>query len=111
MKEFISKANTSTVWRLVWALVFALLVPLSLLSILGSLLSLSMVMGDWSTLSEAIRMGSAMAFMVLAATYWITYIVALIVVLVRKKIGWAGLLPVFHIVLFGLSLLLNTLVG
>ncbi|MDL2219197.1 hypothetical protein LJC04_02495 [Ruminococcaceae bacterium OttesenSCG-928-O06] len=111
MRAFLYKANTSVAWRVVWCIVFALPVPISLLSVIGSLLSLSMITGDWSTLHGVLMGVSAQAFMVLAATYWIVYLVALVMVLVRKKIGWPGLLPIFHIVLFALALAANILAG
>lgn len=111
MKALIERINISLSARVIWCIVFALPVPLSLLSVVGSLLSLSMLAGDWSTVTGAVQGISALAFMILAATYWITYLVMLILVLVRKKIGLPGLIPIFHLGLFAGLFFVNVLVG
>lgn len=111
MRDFIIRMNTDVKARVVLCILCALPIPLSLLSWVASLLSLSGVLGSWASIGDFLNKGSMLAFMVLAGTYGITYLVMVIAVSVRKKIGWIGLLPIFHIALCGFFFLLNLLVN
>lgn len=76
----------------------ALPIPLSLITILGSLISLANIgmtaeqYGPWVTVC-------AVAAMLLAGTYAIPYVVAAVVTAVRRRLGWVSFLPVLHILL------------
>ena len=85
---------------LTWAVMIlqALPIPLSLISILGSLISLANI-GMTAELFSPWTAVCAVVTMILAGTYVIPYVVAAKVTAVRKRLGWVSFLPVLHIVM------------
>ena len=88
---------------LIWGVMIlqALPIPLSLISILGSLISLANI-GMTTELYSPWTAVCAVATMVLAGTYTIPYVVATIMTAVRKRLGWVSLLPALHLVMTAL---------
>ena len=88
---------------LVWGVMIlqALPIPLSLISIPGSLISLA-DFGMTAELYSTWTAVCAVATMALAGTYTISYIVAAIMTAVRKRLGWVSLLPALHLVMTAL---------
>ncbi len=85
---------------LLWAVMLlqALPIPLSLISILGSLISLANI-GMTAELFSPWTAVCAVITMALAGTYVIPYVVAAAVTAVRKRLSWVSFLPVLHIVM------------
>ncbi len=84
---------------LMWVVMIlqALPIPLSLISILGSLISLANI-GMTAEQYSPWTVVCAVVTMVLAGTYVIPYVVAAKVTAVRKRLGRFSFLPVLHIV-------------
>ncbi len=76
----------------------ALPIPLSLITIIGSLISLANL-GMTAELYAPWTAVCAVVTMVLAGTYVIPYVVAAVVTAVRKRLGWFSALPALHILL------------
>jgi hypothetical protein len=90
----------------------ALPIPFSLLSWLGTLLSIANIsMVDWSEFSQCIQGIIALITMLLAGTYLITYAISLEAIISTKKVSIISFLPILHIILFssflGVWMLLN----
>ena len=82
----------------VWAVMIlqALPIPLSLVSILGSLISLANI-GMTAELYSSWTAVCAVVTMILAGTYTIPYVVAAVVTFSRKRLGWFSFLPLLHL--------------
>ncbi|MBQ3507942.1 MAG: hypothetical protein IJA91_05265 [Clostridia bacterium] len=85
---------------LLWGVMIlqALPIPLSLMTIIGSLISLAnlgMTAEQYSPWTAV----CAVVTMILAGTYVIPYVVAAVMTAVRKRLGWVSFLPVLHIVM------------
>lgn len=85
---------------LIWGIMIlqALPIPLSLISILGSLISLAN-MGMTAELYSPWTAVCAVATMILTGTYTIPYAVATVMTAARKRLGWVSFLPAFHLLL------------
>lgn len=84
-------------------IIFALPIPLSLLSWIGTIISVSdMGMIKRTEFIEYIQMIMALTTMLLAGTYLITYMISLRFTLKNKKISHITFLPMVHIVLFSI---------
>lgn len=83
---------------LMWVVMIlqALPIPLSLVSILGSLISLANI-GMTAELSSPWTVVCAVVTMILAGTYVIPFAVAAVVTFSRKRLGWVSALPVLHL--------------
>lgn len=82
---------------------FALPTPLSLISWIGTLISVANIgMTNWSEFSQCIQGLVALITMLLAGTYLVTYIISLGATLKNKKISLISFLPMLHIVLFSI---------
>lgn len=74
----------------------ALPIPLSLITILGSLISLANI-GMTAEQYSPWTVVCAVVTMVLAGTYVVPYIAAAVVTAVRKRLGWVSFLPALHL--------------
>lgn len=84
-------------------ILFALPIPLSLISWIGTIISVAnMSMINWSILSECLQGIVAVIAMLLAGTYLVSYIISLCATWKNKKITIISFLPLFHIVLFSI---------
>ena len=84
---------------------FALPIPLSMVTWIGTIISVADIgMTDTSTFSEWIQTIVALITMLLAGTYLITYIVALVLSWKKQKLTVLSFLPLMHIALFGICL-------
>lgn len=82
---------------------FALPIPLSLISWIGTLISVANIgMINWSVFSQFIQGLVSVITMLLAGTYLVTYIISLSVTLKNKNISLISFLPLLHIVLFSI---------
>ena len=72
----------------------ALPIPFSLVSIIGTIISLANI-GMAESVFQAMVSTLAMVF---ASTYTITYIISLIITLTKKKIKFYSFLPIVHII-------------
>ena len=79
--------------------VFALPIPLSLLSWIGTLISIANI-GMTYRIHGALYTYLFIAAMLLAGTYLITYVIFLLITLKKKSISLISLLPLAHIILF-----------
>lgn len=77
-------------------------IPFSLVSILGSIISLANIETAGSV---AMAMVSVLA-MVLAGTYTATYVVSLVLTAVKKEIKFYTFLPLIHLAVTGLLFLI-----
>ncbi len=77
-------------------------IPFSLVSILGSVISLANI-GMAGSTALAIISTLAMFF---TGTYTITYVVSLVITIVQKKVKFYSFLPLIHAVVAGSSLFL-----
>lgn len=91
---------------LIWAvtIILALPVPISLISILGSIISLANI----GVLSENSFLLALVAFlsMILAGTYSITYFFSTINTFRHKKLSIISFLPIFHILITSIFFIL-----
>ncbi len=89
-----------------WAVLLYVLqgipIPFSLISILGSIISLANIGMAGST---ALAIISILA-MFFTGTYIITYIVSLAITIIKKKVKFYSFLPLIHAVVAGLFLFL-----
>lgn len=84
-------------------IVFALPIPFSLISWIGTLISVANIsMMNWSDFSQSIQGLVALITMLLAGTYLVTYIISLCATLKIKKISLISFIPMLHIILFSI---------
>lgn len=84
-----------SIW--IYTIIFALPVPISLITIIGSIISLAnidMLAGQSFLLAIVAELS-----MFFAGTYSITYVVSIINTFRKKKLSIASFLPVFHILI------------
>lgn len=90
------------VFVIILFVIFALPIPFSLITILGSLISLANIfMAD--SILEAIIL---IVIMLLPGTYSISYIVSLNLTINKKKIGIYSFIPIVHLAVVALIFLL-----
>lgn len=91
--------KNNTILITILFILFALPIPLSLMSWIGTIISIANIgMSDWG--KEGVSMIIAIATMVMAGTYLITYIVSTIITVKKKALSFFSLLPLIHIFLF-----------
>lgn len=91
--------------RIVLFILLALPIPFSLLSWIGTIISVASIgMVDWNIFSELIQTLAMLIVMILAGTYTITYIISLLITLKKKRISLISFFPLLHIILFGIAL-------
>jgi len=78
--------------------VLALPIPISLITILGSIISIANIGMAENNLSVVIPIIT----MLLAATYTITYIISLLITIKNKKINMCSFFPIMHLVVTAL---------
>ncbi|MCQ1530705.1 hypothetical protein [Lutispora saccharofermentans] len=84
-------------------ILFALPAPFSLISWIGTLISVANIgMTNWSEFSQCIQGLAALITMLLAGTYLVTYIISLGATLKNNKISLISFLPMLHIILFSI---------
>lgn len=67
-------------------------IPFSLISILGSVISLANIGMAGSTVVAIV----SFLAMFLAGTYTITYVVSLVITIIKKKVAFCSFLPMLH---------------
>ena len=84
----------------------ALPIPPSLLSWIGTVMSLANIgMTDWSAPGQLILGLVALVTMLLAGTYVVSYVISLSITLKNKRISRMSLLPVAHLLTLGVFLM------
>ena len=84
-------------WIWIVTAVYALPLPISLVSILGTIISIANI-GASNNDSVSLTV-IAVISMILAGTYLVTYTVTTIFTFFKKKLNFINLLPLFHILL------------
>lgn len=100
--ELMSEKGSNKILIIITFILQALPIPISLISIIGSLISLANIGMAESTLSAVF----AVITMLLAGTYAISYVAALITTIIRRKIHVYSFLPVIHLALTALFMFL-----
>ncbi len=89
-------------WVIVLYVLQAIPIPFSLISILGSIISLANIgMVESTTLAIV-----SFLAMFLADTYTITYVVSFVVTVIKKKVKFYSFLPVIHLIVAVLFMIL-----
>jgi len=76
-------------------IILALPIPISLITILGSIVSFANI-GEMGSVFEAVVASLAMFF---SGTYTVTYIASLILAICKPRLKISALLPIIHIIL------------